>query len=109
MLSFGHAGILYERSFVMYDRETGSLWVHVTGKAAHGPLQGKRLTFLPSTVTSWKEWKAAYPNTLVLPGYRRGGFMGTYDGISSGRHLGLAESTARHQWAQARDLLQVLI
>ncbi len=32
-LSFGHAGILYRNSFVMYDRTTESLWVHVTGLA----------------------------------------------------------------------------
>jgi hypothetical protein len=81
VLSFGHAGILYENSFVMYDRRTGSLWVHASGRAEHGPMKGKRLTFYPSTVTTWKQWKAAYPHTRVLPGYRRGGFMGTYHGI----------------------------
>ena len=89
VLSFGHAGILYERSFVMYDRGTGSLWVHVTGKAEHGPLKGKRLTFFPSTTTTWAEWKAAHPNTLVLPGHRRGGFMGTYRGIRGDSDIGL--------------------
>lgn len=90
MLSFGHAGILYENSFVMYDRGTGSLWVHVTGEARHGPLKGKRLTFMPSTVTTWENWKAAHPGSLVLPGYRRGGFMGTYNGIRGARDIGLA-------------------
>lgn len=89
VLNFGHAGILYQQSFVMYDRETQSLWVHVTGEARDGPLKGKRLTFMPSTVTTWAGWKAAYPKTLVLPGYRRGGFMGTYKGIQGGRGLGL--------------------
>lgn len=81
MLSFGHAGILYENSFVMYDRKTNSLWVHATGRAETGPMKGKRLTSFTSTVTTWKQWKTAYPHTLVLPGYRRGGFMGTYKGI----------------------------
>ncbi len=90
VLSFGHAGILYEQSFVMYDRETGSLWVHVTGEAAHGPLKGKRLEFMPSTVTTWANWKKSYPHTTVLPGYRRGGFMGTYVGPFQSDILGLA-------------------
>lgn len=81
VLSFGHAGILYKQSFVMYDRKTESLWVHVTGMAEHGPMKGKQLTFMPSTVTSWGKWKKDYPDTLVLPGYRRGGFMGTYEGM----------------------------
>lgn len=89
VLSFGHAGILFQSSFVMYDRETKSLWVHVTGRAHSGPLKGKQLTFMPSTVTSWEQWKAAHPHTKVLPGYRRGGFMGTYNGLKGGRNIGL--------------------
>ena len=90
VLSFGHAGILYENSFIMYDRQTESLWVHVTGEAAHGPLKGKRLEFMPSTVTTWANWKKSYPHTRVLPGYRRGGFMGTYVGPFQSDILGLA-------------------
>ena len=90
VLSFGHAGILYENSFIMYDRQTESLWVHVTGEAAFGPLKGKRLEFMPSTVTSWANWKKNYPHTQVLPGYRRGGFMGTYVGPFQSDILGLA-------------------
>jgi hypothetical protein len=89
VLRFGHAGILYQDSFVMYDHQTQSLWVHVTGRAEHGPLKGKQLRFLPSTVTTWKHWKRSYPHTLVLPGHRRGGFMGTYNGLSRTRGLGL--------------------
>lgn len=90
VLSFGHAGILYENSFVMYDRKTESLWVHVTGRAETGPMKGKQLTFIPSTVTTWATWKATYPHTLVLPGHRVGGFMGTYKGASRPAALGLA-------------------
>lgn len=89
-LRFGHAGLLVGNSFVLYDHETDSLWVHVTGRAEHGPLKGKRLRFLPSTVTTWARWKQAHPHTLVLPGYRRGGFMGTYLGALQRRGLGLA-------------------
>ena len=90
VLSFGHSGILYEKSFVMYDRKTESLWVHVTGRAESGPMKGKQLTFFPSTVTTWAQWKAHQPHTLVLPGRRRGGFMGTYEGLQSPADLGLA-------------------
>ena len=90
VLSFGHAGILYQRSFVMYDRESESLWVHVTGRAEWGPMKGSQLTFMPSTVTTWAAWKSAYPHSLVLPGHRRGGFMGNYKGIRGSRDIGLA-------------------
>ena len=90
VLSFGHAGILYKKSFVMYDRGTESLWVHVTGKAEVGPMKGQQLTFVPSTITTWAQWKAAHPKSLVLPGYRRGGFMGTYKGTYRPNPFGLA-------------------
>jgi len=77
-LAFGHEGLLYRGSFVLYDRGTRSLWVHVTGECVAGPLAGERLEFLPSVVTTWAEWRAAHPNTTVLLGRRRGGFMGTF-------------------------------
>lgn len=90
VLDFGHAGILYRDSFVMYDKQTQSLWVHATGRAEYGPMKGKQLTFMPSTVTTWANWKESYPHTLVLPGHRRGGFMGTYKGLRGNRKIGLA-------------------
>ena len=90
VLSFGHAVILYKNSFVMYDRETQSLWVHVTGRAEHGPRKGWQLTFLPASVTTWAQWKRIYPESLVLPGYRRGGFMGTYTGVDDPDGIGLS-------------------
>jgi len=94
VLSFGHAGILYRNSFVMYDRETDSLWIHVTGRAETGPRKGWKLKFMPSSMTSWAAWKSAHPDTLVLPGYRRGGFMGTYRGLGSPSGIGVAVRVA---------------
>ena len=89
-LRFGHEGMLYLDSFVMYDHQTDSLWVHVTGEAFHGPLKGEKLRFIPSTVTTWEKWKEQHPQSLVLPGRRRETFMGTYDGMTQTRNLGLA-------------------
>ena len=88
-LSFGHNGTLLENAFVMYDRQTNSLWLHVTGEAFFGPLKGKRLTPMPSTVTTWAAWKRAYPHSLVLGGRRRGGLLGSYDGFKTTRNLGV--------------------
>ena len=78
MLSFGHEGTLYERSFVMYDKQTETLWVHTTGEAIKGPLKGKVLEFLPSAITTWKRWKARHPKTVVLTGKRGRPRMGHY-------------------------------
>lgn len=77
-LTFGHEGLLYKNSFVMYDQETKSLWVHTTGEAVRGPLAGRRLDFLPSLVVPWSVWKAKYPATTVLLGRQARGFMGTF-------------------------------
>ena len=77
-LIFGHEGILYRESFVMYDRGTESLWVHTTGECVKGKLKGKQLTFIQSVVTQWSDWKTRHPTTTVLEGKKARGFMGTY-------------------------------
>ena len=77
-LKFGHAGILYRNSFVMYDKRTRSLWVHTTGQAIKGKLKGSQLEFIPSIVTTWGRWKKDHPDTTVLPGRRARGFMGSF-------------------------------
>jgi len=66
VLSFGVSGKLWKDGLVMYDRETQSLWSHVTGKAIAGKLAGMQLTFLPSLQTTWAEWKQMYPGGRVL-------------------------------------------
>jgi len=69
---------LYKRSFIMYDRSTKSLWVHVTGKCVKGKRRGQQLKFLPSMVVSWGEWKKRYPKSTVLQGRMARGMMGRY-------------------------------
>ncbi len=83
ILTFGHSGILFKFSFVLYDKITNSLWVQANGTAELGPLKGQKLRLIPSTVTTWKRWKTAFPNTLVLPGDRSGVIYGNFDGIGN--------------------------
>jgi len=77
-LTFGHEGVLYRSSFVMYDKQTGSLWVHVAGEALKGELKGSRLEFLPSEVVLYEAWKRAHPDSKVLVGRKEAGFLGTF-------------------------------
>lgn len=77
-MSFGHEGVLYRNSFVMYDKTTDSKWLHVTGEALKGELKGSRLGFVPSEVLPWRVWKARHPMTSVLLGKKVEGFMGSY-------------------------------
>jgi hypothetical protein len=66
LLSFGVSGKLWKDALVMYDRETSSLWSHVTGTAIKGKLTGTRLRLYPAIHTTWGEWKLLYPGSLVL-------------------------------------------
>lgn len=63
---FQVSGKLWQRSLVMRDLQTGSLWAHLLGECMEGPLKGNTLTPIPSVITSWKDWKKAHPKTSVL-------------------------------------------
>ena len=65
-LTFGVSGKLIRNSLVMFDRETGTLWSHLTGEALEGPLAGEHLQQLLSVQTTWGRWRAAHPRTLML-------------------------------------------
>jgi hypothetical protein len=73
-LLFGVSGLLYNSDVLMYDLQTQSLWSQLMSQAISGPLKGQRLSILPISHTSWREWKARYPETEVLStktGFRR--------------------------------------
>ena len=50
----------------MLDRQTDTIWAHLDGKAMRGSMAGERLPILPLPQMTWGEWKAEYPETLVL-------------------------------------------
>lgn len=89
-LKFGHEGVLYRQSFVMYDKRTDSKWNHSTGLAMAGILAGTQLKILPSRVVRWKTWKTIYPNTKILAREGRWGFMGRYIADRQPSQLGLS-------------------
>ena len=64
-LTFETTGLL-DGVFRMRDRETGTIWTHLDGKAIAGPLEGQRLEMIPIPQTTWGQWKADYADTLVL-------------------------------------------
>ena len=64
-LTFDVGGLIFD-IFTMFDRETGSVWTHLDGKAIQGPLAGARLKLVPVPQMTWAEWRAAYPSTSVL-------------------------------------------
>ena len=74
-LDFGAVG-LEQGVFFLYDRQTGSRWSQLVGRAVKGPLAGQELRKHPSTLTTWGQWRRLHPDTTVfvdprLPGRRR--------------------------------------
>ncbi len=78
-ITFGVSGRLWKDALVMYDRETGSLWSHVTGGAIVGPLKGQTLTPYPASHTTWKQWRRLHPDTLLLSKQTALGVKGTHN------------------------------
>ncbi len=64
-LHFYLAGI-NDENFIMRDRETGSWWQQVSGRAIAGPLRGARLRLLSSEEISFGLWRREYPWGTVL-------------------------------------------
>lgn len=65
-LTFGVSGKLIRNSLVMFDRETGTLWSHLTGEALQGKLVGQNLQQVLSEQTTWGRWRAEHPKTMLL-------------------------------------------
>ncbi len=66
--SFGTSGLLYRSNKLMYDRETFSLWINLTGEAVVGrkAVSRSRLEMLPLTLTTWEEWRNQHPDTTAM-------------------------------------------
>ena len=75
-LDFGVSGFLRNSDLVMFDRTTESWWQQVTGEAIVGDFTGTQLELLPSTIVSWADFKAAFPDGRVLS--RQTGFSRPY-------------------------------
>jgi hypothetical protein len=64
-LHFYLAGI-NNQNFLMRDRETGSWWQQVTGRAISGPLAGNTLELQSNDELTFGVWKSESPHGLVL-------------------------------------------
>jgi hypothetical protein len=71
------SGLLYNNNPLFFDRQTESLWSQLTGEAVSGPVAGARLEQLPILRTTWADWQARQPETLVLS--RETGFYRNYE------------------------------
>ncbi len=69
-LHFYLAGI-NNQNFLMRDRETGTWWQQISGKAIFGRLQGEVLELAPSDELSFSLWKKEAPGGQVLAAVAR--------------------------------------
>ncbi len=65
VLHFYLAGI-NNQNFLMRDKETGTWWQQITGKAIHGPLQGAALELVLSDELTFGQWRTESPSGQVL-------------------------------------------
>jgi len=63
---FGTSGLVRKSNFLIWDRQTETLWQQLTGRAIVGDLNNTQLTRIPALVTSWKDFKESYPDGIVL-------------------------------------------
>jgi hypothetical protein len=72
--TFGVSGDLYDSNLLMYDRNSGSEWLQITGQAVDGSLRGATLNSYPVAYDRWDHWKAHHADGKVLSirnGYER--------------------------------------
>ena len=60
------SGMLWNRSLVMKDEQTESLWSHLLGKCMRGEMEGQQLTSIPSLLTDWETWSRLHPDSTVM-------------------------------------------
>ena len=76
VFEFGVSGLLRNSDLIMYDRTTETLWQQFTGDGIIGELTGERLTFLPTSIVSFADFREAHPDGQVLS--RDTGLRGDY-------------------------------
>jgi len=64
--TFQVSGRLWRNSLIMVDRETGTSWSQVTGRAIDGKHRGAQLQKLEAIETTWEQWREAHPSTSLL-------------------------------------------
>jgi hypothetical protein len=65
-LMFGVSGRLAYGNLILFDRETETLWQQITGRATRGRYVGRRLKIVPSVVQSFGDFRASWPDGLVM-------------------------------------------
>jgi hypothetical protein len=102
-LLFGVEGA-WQGTATMYDRSSGSVWLHLTGECVSGPFAGRVLRRVPTgRNTTWEEWLATHPDTEVMAREER--WLRPADGLGYFSRAG-AQSGIDHFPPEMRDTLE---
>ncbi len=64
--TFGVSGLLYNSNLMPYDRSTNSTWSQQRLDCVNGSNIGQKAELFSFAEVTWKNWKEAYPESLVL-------------------------------------------
>lgn len=70
---FGVSGFLRNSDLIMWDHETESWWQQATGEGIVGEMAGTQLAFVTSSLVSYGDFKAAFPEGQVFVAETRDG------------------------------------
>jgi hypothetical protein len=68
VLTLAPSGWTYKRTFVLYDKETGTLWYpYAQGlMGIQGVYFQRWLPKISSTDTTWRNWKQKHPTSKIM-------------------------------------------
>lgn len=72
--TFGVSGLLYNSNLIPYDRKTDSNWSQIKLNCVNGVLRGREILTFQLVETTWKTWRALFPDTKyvsISTGYNR--------------------------------------
>ena len=108
-LTFGVSGKLVMNVLVMFDRQTGTFWSQLLGKAIEGEMVNAQLTPLAASQTTWSEWSKQYPDTKALITNGRGRNGDRYDSYYSSGSAGVLGETRVDERLVAKELISGIV
>ena len=64
--TFGVSGLLWNTNLIPYDRATGSNWSQMRLECVNGANIGTDVQTVPVIETTWRTWRALYPDSKVV-------------------------------------------
>ncbi len=108
--TFGVSGLLFNSDVLLYDRQSESLWSQLMSEAVTGPMKGTKLEIIPTSNTSWEDWKDRYPNTLTLStetGFNRNYSRTPYTGYDDSEQLYFPVSYRNYDYHQKEMIIGI--